>query len=129
MTARARLGHLRPLSVAYVWTIATALIATGSTGIHPTLGRLWDVIATAGALAIASTPFVHNARARAGATGLATFVIIIHAEEWIRLSEGTPVGFSIAALWVAALIGLIAEVSADQDLRLGAKLDPPAPLE
>lgn len=118
-----RLHHLRPTAVAYLWLIAAALIATGTTGQHPTLGRAWDVLCVTAGLALGILPFITPARVRAALVGYSAFVMILNAEEWVRLSQASPIGFGVAALWLAVLVGLVAQVSADQEVQAAAKLE------
>lgn len=112
-----RLNELHPATVAFFVAVAVAIEATGVSAIHPTLGRLWDAIATVGAAAVASIPFVTSTRIRGVLTSVAAFVIISHAAEWVRLTEASPVGISVAALWAAALFAIVLQVSADEVLR------------
>lgn len=121
--------QLRPLAVAYLWGVALAAVFTGTSAIHPSFGRAWDVVATTGALAIAALPFVVDSRWRAALTAAGAFVILAHAVEWLRLTRASLTGLSIAALWLTALFGIVLQVSSDQEVRLSAKLDrddPPA---
>lgn len=112
-----KLSELHPATVAFFLAVAVAIEATGLSAIHPTLGRLWDFVATVGAISVASIPFTSSTRTRAVLTGIATFVMISHAFEWVRLTSASPIGISIAALWTAVLFAMILQVSADELLR------------
>lgn len=111
-----RIYRIRPAAVAYLWGIAGAFIATGSSNIHPVFAGWWDGVATLAAVACIALPFIHGPRLRSGLVTITAFTAIAHAIEWVRLTEGSSAGISAAILWVVALTGVVGIVVADQEV-------------
>lgn len=122
-----RVTRLRTTALAHLVLSSASLGLIGFSRMHPQLGYVWDIIATAGAFCLVLLIFLRSAVVRAWAVGIASVAMLSAAEEWVRLTDGSLAGWSISLLWIATLIGVVNLVVADQDVPLRDKLDPPEP--